>query len=136
MNHLVIIVLIIAMYIGLNQACAPNRVTLINALTSDAEGNDRPLQYHCRGIKGQDTGSQSLKLSGDERKFVFASSNLERGTLSCNLSFGKGSSFDNLIVYQGNHCGQVAIWVFRNDGIFFRSSEKAELQQKFSWKRA
>ncbi|CAN8252890.1 unnamed protein product [Cochlearia groenlandica] len=139
MNRVIVFVLVIAMYFGLNEAksCAPNRVILGNYLKRDNEGNDRALQYRCRGSKGEDTGVKFLKSRNEGYKFEFADTK-ERTTWKCDIRFGK-YYFDNLQVYRAaslRRCGQLRMWLFGNQGIYFTRDAKLPAGYVLPWSKS
>lgn len=137
MKCFIFYVLVIAMYVGLNEACAVNRVIIQNEL-----GPNTPLQYHCRGWNGQDTGVDTLKTVGGTYTIELSdvTNRRERTRWECDLRWGpaKEYHFDHLEVYRAaisRRCGQLRHWSARKDGIYFRKDSNLPLGLVHPWKR-
>ncbi|CAA7039366.1 unnamed protein product [Microthlaspi erraticum] len=128
--------LVIATYIGLNEACAPNRIIIQNDL-----GPNTPLQFRCRGWNGQDTGIDTLNRVGATYTIELSdvTNYRERTEWNCELRYGAAKEFFfDIQVYRaaaGVRCGQLRHWVARRDGIYFRRDANKPLGHVLHWKR-
>ncbi|CAN8244973.1 unnamed protein product [Cochlearia groenlandica] len=134
MKNLVIVFTLVSiiMYFGINEACPENRFVLENDI-----GPNIPVQYHCLGLPGQDTGVKVLKYRTNYThwfKDVFR----KRTTWTCQIRYGNPltHSFDRLQVYRGardSRCNQLRHWSFRINGIYFRRDQAKSLGYVLPW---
>ncbi|KAL0732534.1 hypothetical protein Bca4012_008743 [Brassica carinata] len=143
MNFFIIFTLVIAMFLGVNEAlwhkalvnwsdCKKNQAIIRNEL-----GPGRSLQYHCHS-NGKDQGVQFLKFN-EQRNFEYEHSLLKKkNELKCVLRQGlwmqsSSRDFQAYHASRENPCGQVREWIARNDGIYFQRNGIKPAAFVFPW---
>lgn len=138
MNHLLVFLLVIAVFFMLNEACPKSRIVIQNQL-----GPGIPLQYHCRGKQGnttRDTGVATLRTFNANYTITIIDRpvNGTRAMITCDLSYGPRNEYyyDVQVFYGAMRCIQrIHLWTAKIDGIYFKKKDSYPMKLVLKWRK-
>ncbi|ESQ37077.1 hypothetical protein EUTSA_v10002784mg [Eutrema salsugineum] len=138
MGHHMVFMLIVFLFVGLDEAHEKNRIIVNNQLGSGPSGI--PLYYLCRSTYSEYTGTQKLTDFNSNWTVDFEESLFHnRLVWLCDLSFrtDKEYYFKELQVYRAAseiRWGQLRQWTCRIDGIYFTRDYNEPVGRVLDWK--
>lgn len=134
MNHLIVFVFISAMCFGLNEGCRKNHIKISNELFNSRSD----LLIDCSDNKGK-FASTLLKFDANPFDIPFIDYPWPKETRwSCTISYGPNNTYYyDLQAYHANfqRCGQVRLWIAKEDGIWFTRKYEVPAGLALLWKR-